>query len=59
MGIFTRESNAHNWTETSGLRIPNELGLYDMSGNVLGVVLGLVWRLFQYFLEGPPWPGFW
>ena len=28
------EKNVHNWTETAGLRIPNELGLYDMSGNV-------------------------
>ena len=28
------EKNVHNWTETPGLRIPNELGLYDMSGNV-------------------------
>ena len=32
--FFTREKNVHNWTETPGLRIPNELGLYDMSGNV-------------------------
>ena len=32
--FFTGEKNAHNWTETSGFRIPNELGLYDMSGNV-------------------------
>ena len=32
--FLTGEKNAHNWTETSGLRIPNELGLYDMSGNV-------------------------
>ena len=32
--FITSEKNAHNWTETSGLRVPNELGLYDMSGNV-------------------------
>ena len=34
VGWFGYYDNAHNWTETSGLRIPNELGLYDMSGNV-------------------------
>ena len=32
--FFSDEKNVHNWTETSGLRVPNELGLYDMSGNV-------------------------
>ena len=32
--FFNREKNAHNWEETPGLRVPNELGLYDMSGNV-------------------------
>ena len=34
VGWFGYNDNAHNWTETSGLRVPNELGLYDMSGNV-------------------------
>ena len=34
VGWFGYYDNAHNWTETSGLRVPNELGLYDMSGNV-------------------------
>ena len=33
-GYYGEEKNMHNWTETSGLRVPNELGLYDMSGNV-------------------------
>ena len=28
------EKNTHGQTEVCGLRIPNELGLYDMSGNV-------------------------
>ena len=33
-GFYDEEKNMHNWTETAGLRVPNELGLYDMSGNV-------------------------
>ena len=32
--FFGDEKNAHGQTEVPGLRIPNELGLHDMSGNV-------------------------
>ena len=33
-GYFEEEWNMHKQTEVLGRRIPNELGLYDMSGNV-------------------------
>ena len=32
--FLSDEKNTHGHTEAQGLRIPNELGLYDMSGNV-------------------------
>ena len=39
-------------THPVGQKDANELGLYDMSGQCVGVVLGLVWSLSRRSLEG-------